>query len=313
MTRNLNNNLYSDDRLERDLLDINDNIFGESQFEQHPSNIMRSEFSSVIPRENQEHLEVERARAGIVKLSNTGFVSSSRFTMESISRTKAREGTSSGPPELAKRRKLMLQDRKSPHILEELSTSSPLDYFRVLFGPGTKHDLNDRVLTEIIDMCQNFIRPDLLEYLEEALPRWQREGFLLQEQLPETSMKGSGQAMLFNVYSFICRLEARIGDDQVRNRAAVIMLHKAYEQACIEWRTYGGNAPRKRKGRGDASSVIDDVLERWHDDWNDNKRKIRLRSRFHDKKRYGKRWLVLTSRLGMSLLMASSAKIVSAV
>jgi hypothetical protein len=201
---------------------------------------------------------------------------------------------------------------KSSTFAQGLGRERVLSDLRLLFGEGTTHDLPDKVLKEIFEMSENFIRPDLLEYLEEALPRWHKTGFWLQEQLPEPLTQGTGRAKLFNAYSCICKLETRIEDDQIRCRMAVIMLHSAYEQACKEWRTYGGQGD-KGKGRGDASSVIDEILERLHDDWRQSNRKVQLRSRFHDKKRYGKRWLILTKALGMSLLIACSPKINSVV
>ncbi|OCK77488.1 hypothetical protein K432DRAFT_304089 [Lepidopterella palustris CBS 459.81] len=199
--------------------------------------------------------------------------------------------------------------RKSPQANEEVSALSVL---RPFFGRGTTYDLPDKVTLEIFELSESFIRPDLLEFLKEALPRWKKNGLWLQEQLPEPLTRGTGREKLLNAYSCICRLESRMGDDQIRNKMAVIMLHSAYEQACKEWRACGTQG-RKRKGRGDASSVIDEILERLHDDWNQSDRKVQLRSRFHDKKRYGKRWLILTKALGMSLLIACSPKITSVV
>ncbi|KAF2199583.1 hypothetical protein GQ43DRAFT_442356 [Delitschia confertaspora ATCC 74209] len=95
---------------------------------------------------------------------------------------------------------------------------------------------------------------------------------------------------------------------------AVVMLHSAYELACKEGPPHKRTrTARTAKGRGDASAVIDDILARLHDDWDLSERKAQLRNRFHDKKRYGKRWLILTRALGDSLLFASSSRIASVV
>lgn len=51
---------------------------------------------------------------------------------------------------------------------------------------------------------------------------------------------GSGREKLFNAYSYICKLENRIGDDQIRNRVAGVMLHMALVQ-------YGAEESRKRE------------------------------------------------------------------
>lgn len=189
------------------------------------------------------------------------------------------------------------------------------------FGRGTKYDLSDEALGQVMDSSENFLRADLLEFLCDTLPRWQTSGIWSKEALSEPLAIGTGHEKLFSAYRCICTLDASLGDDQIRNRMALIALHTAYEQACQEWRICGtgaadGNKTRAqaKRGRGDASSVIDDILARLHEDWKTNDgRKAQLRSRFHDKKRYGKRWLILTQVLGDSVLIACSPKIVSAV
>lgn len=184
---------------------------------------------------------------------------------------------------------------------------------RRLYGPDTKYNLSDQVLRETLDLSRQCIRPDLIEHLQGALYRWKTAGFWLQEKLPEPMAKtGSGREKLFSAYSYICKLENRIGDDQIRNRVAGVMLHLAYEQACKEWRHCSTQKP-KGKGRGDATTIIDDILEELHGDWHQAGRQQQLRSRFHDKKRFGKRWLILTRKLGMGILIACSPKIASAV
>jgi hypothetical protein len=185
---------------------------------------------------------------------------------------------------------------------------------RNVFGKDTKYNLSNEALCQVMDSFDNFIRPDLVEFLEDALPRWQNAGIWLPEELPGPLAEGTGRSRLFNAYSCICKLEARLGDDQIRNRMAMITLHTAYEQACQEWRVCRSGQSRFKRGRGDASSVIDDILERLHGDWDKSStRNAQLRSRFHDKKRYGKRWLILSEALGVSVLIACSPKISSMV
>ena len=204
-----------------------------------------------------------------------------------------------------------------------VDAATPLALLRGQFGEATAHGLSAKALADIYELSQEVVRADLIDFLGEALPRWQAKGGLwLREQLPEPLMHGSGQSQLFTAYSCLCKLEARMGDDVVRNRVAVAMLHSAYELACKELHAGGGGGGgrgaigtrrRAAKGRGDASSVIDDILARLHDDWDHAERKVQLRNRFHDKKRYGKRWIILTRTLGDSLLFACSPRIASVV
>jgi hypothetical protein len=174
-----------------------------------------------------------------------------------------------------------------------------------------RFNLQDPISLEIVNLAENFLRPDLTNYLREALPRWKESGLWLQEQLPEPLVSGPGSAKLFRAYHYICRLEDRIGDDQVRNRVAAALLHTGYEQACLEWRRFQHANRRQQKGRGDASAVIDNILAEVHEDWKDPRMRKFLRSRFHDKKRYGKRWLTVGKSLGESTLIACSGRVAS--
>ncbi|KAF5715718.1 ATP-dependent DNA helicase PIF1 [Fusarium mundagurra] len=185
-------------------------------------------------------------------------------------------------------------------------------HLRSVFGPGTKYNLSDKSLHEIADISENCMRPDLVEFLEERLTRWKKTGFWHQEQIPQPTANGAGREKLVDAYSCICRLESRMKDDQILNRVAVVMLHTAYEQACQEWR-HAGAHQCKRRGRGDATTVIDEILSELHDDWDVGDKKRCHRSRFHDKKRFGKRWLVLIKSLGIGILLSSSQRLASAV
>ncbi|KAF4955748.1 hypothetical protein FGADI_4319 [Fusarium gaditjirri] len=185
-------------------------------------------------------------------------------------------------------------------------------HLRSVFGPGTKYNLSDKSLHEIADISENCIRPDLVEFLEERLTRWKKTGFWHQEQIPQPTANGAGREKLIDAYSCICRLEGRMKDDQILNRVAVVMLHTAYEQACQEWR-HAGAHQRKGRGRGDATTVIDEILSELHQDWDDGDKKRYHRSRFHDKKRFGKRWLVLIKSFGIGVLLSSSQRLASAV
>ncbi|GES63330.1 aurovertin biosynthesis cluster transcription factor aurF [Aspergillus terreus] len=191
-------------------------------------------------------------------------------------------------------------------------TPSTLAELRSLYGPGTKYDLSDKTLREAVEISKHFIRPDLICFLEEALPRWKEVGLWVQEQLPEPAAEGPGRLKLIKAYSCICKLEDRMREDQIRNRVAVVMLYIAYEQACREWR-HQGSQQCHSQGRGDATRVIDDILAEMHDDWHKIDRKQHLRSRFHDKKRFGKRWMSLIKVLGMSIFIVCSSRVASVV
>ena len=78
---------------------------------------------------------------------------------------------------------------------------------------------------------------------------------------------------------------------------ALIRLHLEYTKG---YKRQNQNSHARSIGRGGASVIIDAILESIHKEWKsfDGKKKSDLRVRFHDRKRYGKRWLLLTSFLG---------------
>ena len=155
---------------------------------------------------------------------------------------------------------------------------------------------------------QHILREDYLQFLEVGLPRWGRDNLWADARYPGLPTAAtSAYRELELAFSFVCQLDIRMGDDAIRNRMALIRLHleytKAYEQR-------GQNGQARTIGRGGASVIIDAILESIHQDWNsfDSKRKSDLRLRFHDRKRYGKRWLLLTNALGPSILLLCSPK-----
>lgn len=70
------------------------------------------------------------------------------------------------------------------------------------------------------------------------------------------------------------------------------------------------------QGRGDATCIIDNILEQLYHDgwtsWSDNKRSA-MRAKFHDRKRYGKRWVILAEGLGKAILLVCSSQVASMV
>ncbi|PLB53989.1 hypothetical protein P170DRAFT_482240 [Aspergillus steynii IBT 23096] len=99
-----------------------------------------------------------------------------------------------------------------------------------------------------------------------------------------------------------------MGDDPIRNRAALIQLHTEYEN--INQTEECDNGPTRR-GRGHASLIVDRLLDEIHPEWStcDEQRRSNLRARFHNRKRFGKRWAVLTRHLGPAVLFICSRKL----
>ena len=160
---------------------------------------------------------------------------------------------------------------------------------------------------------QHILREDYLQFLEGELPRWGRDTLWGDARYPELPTAAtSAYRELELAYSSVCRLDIRMGDDAIRNRVALIRLHLEYTKA-YEGRGQNGHA--RTIGRGGASVIIDAILESIHQEWNtfDSKRKSDLRLRFHDRKRYGKRWLLLANSLGPSILLLCSPKIANMV
>ena len=155
---------------------------------------------------------------------------------------------------------------------------------------------------------QQILRDDYLQFLEVGLPRWGRDTLWGDARYPELPTAAtSAYRELELAYSSVCQLDIRMGDDAIRNRMALIRLHLEYTKA---YERRGQNGHARTIGRGGASVIIDAILKSIHQEWDsfDSKRKSDLRLRFHDRKRYGKRWLLLTNSLGPSILLLCSLK-----
>ena len=104
--------------------------------------------------------------------------------------------------------------------------------------------------------------------------------------------------------------------DLVLNRIALIQLHVEYTEThqgrqCSS----ASNRIESTVGRGHASHVIDLILENIHDEWRtlDQRKRAELRAKFHDRKKYGKRWSQLANALGPGILFICSTKLANAV
>ncbi|KAM3427567.1 hypothetical protein MY4824_009357 [Beauveria thailandica] len=164
----------------------------------------------------------------------------------------------------------------------------------------------DKSSIYLIKAAQSIVRSDYLEFLESELPRWVKRG--LWEYGTDIIRPVSNGTDYYNLqvaYSTVCLLEARTQDDCLRSRIALVELHREYERTCAA----GRNSLNERGvGCGISSSVIDLILGQIHQDWDaldDVQRKAR-RARFHNHKRYGKRWTILADSLGKAILILCS-------
>ena len=184
----------------------------------------------------------------------------------------------------------------------------------------------------IRSLSQNILCEDFYGLLESELPRWTREGLWHETSLNLSNPNSStapttasttntlplptSYSKLERAYLAVCQLNSRMGDDMVRNRIALIQLHLEYTGIQQGQRL---NSPSTRiestVGRGYASQAIDRILENIHDGWPTltPRRRAELRARFHDRKKYGKRWAQLATALGPGILLVCSTKLASAV
>ncbi|OAR02777.1 hypothetical protein LLEC1_02918 [Akanthomyces lecanii] len=161
----------------------------------------------------------------------------------------------------------------------------------------------------------NCIREDVVPFLIQNVGQWSEEG-LWHEELPSDQLATPSEGGLVHVYSCICRFDSRKEKDTIRSRAAMVILHAKYDalvtekppeqQLCIEG---------ARRGRGYASVMVDRLLRSIHPGWEtaNKEQKAELRAKFHERKRYGKRWSVLASQLGYGILFLASSKLAAAV
>ena len=160
--------------------------------------------------------------------------------------------------------------------------------------------------------AQNILRDDCLQFLEAELPRWTKEPLWNDARVLEPADGTSAFRELELAYSSVCQLDIRMSDDAIRNRMALIRLHLEYSKACEQ---HDMNLHARSIGRGGASVIIDAILKSIHKDWEifDDRRKSDLRVKFHDRKRYGKRWLLLMNALGLGVLVVCSSKMANMV
>lgn len=170
----------------------------------------------------------------------------------------------------------------------------------------------------VVSAAQTIIRTDCLEYLQANSSSWVAGGPCQRQLVGTPTPLPSVNDTLSDLqlaYSAVCQLEARMADDAVRSRMALIRLHLEYHHVSVgtpKWpQGTGKQLARTAVGRGDASFIIDGILKRLHPDWSSLSEADRgsLRSRFHDRKRYGRRWAVLADGLGKGILLLCSPRV----
>lgn len=162
-------------------------------------------------------------------------------------------------------------------------------------------------------MFKSCIREDFLPFIEMNLPYWKEHGLWYKSALSNPHQGHSGYESLEAIYSCMCELGMRIDHDPIRKHAALVLLDSRYKEALEEWKSH---KPKKCKeslgiGRGDASAMIDNMLSNMHPEWDmyEAQRRSELRAKFHDERRYGKRWSILVASLGPSILFLCSAQL----
>lgn len=195
------------------------------------------------------------------------------------------------------------------------SSQEPLVSFQqeVYNTPQVGSHSLDMANSIVVPASRNILREDYIQLLEMELPRWKRDGLWHDTQSLKPTTGTSGYKELELAYSSVCQLDVRMGDDAIRNRMALIRLHSEYTKTYQTWKAQqqSRNDQPTTIGRGDATLIIDAILESIHQGWNtfDHRRRSELRAKFHDRKRYGKRWLLLANALGPSILLLCSSKV----
>lgn len=182
--------------------------------------------------------------------------------------------------------------------------------------PGKEEEesiISATAMSKVSLAARTCIRADYIQFLEMNLPHWTRDGLWPQKWPTEPMVGLHGYNKLQRAYSCVCRLDQRMGDDPIRSRMAMIFLYSEYEKGYQQWKAQNQDKTKTITGvgRGNASSMIDNILASTHPEWNtcDARETADLRAKFHDRKRYGKRWWILVNALGPGILVLSSSKL----
>lgn len=162
-------------------------------------------------------------------------------------------------------------------------------------------------------MLLSYLREDFVSFTLLNLSYWKVNGLWHQSALSNPHDAKSGYESLESIYTCVCELDMRMADDPIRKRAALVLLDSRYKEALEEWKSkkLGKNKASLVIGRGDASAMIDNILSSMHSAWDTfgTQKKTELRAKFHDDKRFGKRWSILVAGLGPSIMFLCSSQL----
>lgn len=105
-------------------------------------------------------------------------------------------------------------------------------------------------------------------------------------------------------------------EDAIYSRIALAKLHLEYLRVYEALRRHvSEKRKRSTAGRGDATCIIDNILQQLHPDWASlsEAQHRAVRNKFHERNRYGKRWVILANGLGKGILLLCSPKMVALV
>lgn len=172
-------------------------------------------------------------------------------------------------------------------------------------------------------LSQNMLCEDFYSFLDSKVPCWIRQGIWNEHENevqkpaePDPASSVSPYFKLEQAYRTVCQISSRMGDDLVRDRVGLIRLHLEFmETHRVRRHRSSSKRTTSTVGRGDATHVIDRILENIHEGWTtlSQARRAELRAKFHERKKYGKRWSQLANALGPGLLLICSTKLASAV
>ncbi|KAK7997502.1 allantoinase [Apiospora arundinis] len=174
----------------------------------------------------------------------------------------------------------------------------------------------------VIRDSRDILRVDYLEYLESMLPSCLfaggGEGAAAICPPPEVRPSGVSDFQgLRLAYSAVCQLDTRMEADAIYSRIALMRLQLEYLRVHdrSQRREACGKRKRSTTGRGDATCIIDEIMRQLHPNWDSlsEARRRALRAKFHERKRYGKRWIILASGLSKGILLLCSPKVVAMV
>ena len=161
------------------------------------------------------------------------------------------------------------------------------------------------------------IRKNYLGFLTSNLSSWIKEGLWMPSTSTGLHRNNSCYRFLENIYSCVSQLDTHIEYDQIRKRVALVLLHTQYLASYRDWKSQEESKRRclMGVGQGDRTLMIDGILEQTTPSWSElnTKRRMQLRSLFHERKRYGKRWSVLQSELGPNILLLCSPQLANMV